>query len=110
MSLHILDFKVHNTSPQFRAGLLHILDFVLDNTKSNEQSHKEVLLKQISNYVSNLEVEYKESEFQKGLYSGFGWYHHILHNINVLDSTLITELKTVTESLRREITVMGKSL
>jgi hypothetical protein len=103
MSLHILDFKVHNTSPQFRAGLLHILDFVLINIKSMEYLQKEVLLKQISNYVSNLEVEYKESEFQKGLYSGFGWYHHVLHTINEIDSIRIMELKTRTESLRREI-------
>ena len=106
MSITIVELRLSGTTPQYRAGIGYILDYVHDYLISSKFD-KDGLLKQLSSCVGKLEDEMKDDEFRKGLYSGFGWYRHALHNIIHLDDVGNSELKAATNVLRREINVLG---
>lgn len=93
--MNVLEFPLHKTTPEYRAGLLKVFEHGLTSLQTcmlQLPFKKTDLLQIINQFVYRFEKNYDSEDYKLGLYAASGWFQHALHSTHNVHESDVTQL------------------
>ena len=93
--MNVLEFTLHKTTPEYRAGLLKVFEHGLTSLETcmlRLPFMKAEFLQIINQFVHRFETKYDSEEYKLGLYAASGWFQHALHSVHDVHDQDATQL------------------